>query len=143
MQETITITFGDHAENGVGMQIIGNTDMQGISCEKLRQMEGPESKYYSVSGTDEAGVLVIRNGVGLMGIDPDELLKEQKSYKWDKKALMKGRVVNKKARHNICYADFSQKPAYKEGRGDGYEFLRFTLTQRTSRMYTSRLSFSI
>ncbi len=34
-----------------------------------------------------------------------------------KKAFMRGRVVNKKARWNNCYADFDQQPDYENRRG--------------------------
>ena len=35
----------------------------------------------------------------------------------DKKALFRGAVKNKNARHNLCFDDRSQEPAYEEGRG--------------------------
>lgn len=35
---------------------------------------------------------------------------------------MKGRVVNKKARHNLCFADFSQEPDYENKKGTVYNF---------------------
>lgn len=31
-------------------------------------------------------------------------------------------MVNKKARHNLCFADFSQKPDYEQGKGRVYNF---------------------
>ena len=30
---------------------------------------------------------------------------------------MYGRVVNKKARYNLCFGDVNQKPNYEEGKG--------------------------
>jgi hypothetical protein len=35
----------------------------------------------------------------------------------DKKALMKGKEVNKVARWNLCFADEDQEPNYKDGKG--------------------------
>lgn len=35
----------------------------------------------------------------------------------DSKAFMYGRVVNKKARHNLCFDDISQKADYEKGLG--------------------------
>jgi len=35
----------------------------------------------------------------------------------DKKALFRGAVKNKNARHNLCFDDRSQEPAYEAGRG--------------------------
>ena len=45
-----------------------------------------------------------------------------KDLNWDKKAFMKGRVVNKLARYNLCFADFKQEPDYDEGKGRVYDF---------------------
>jgi hypothetical protein len=36
---------------------------------------------------------------------------------WDKKALMYGRVVNKKVRHNLCFAEEAQEADYEAGKG--------------------------
>lgn len=52
----------------------------------------------------------------------DYLLLEMMALNWDSKALMKGRVVNKKARHNLCFADFAQEPDYEKGKGRIIDF---------------------
>jgi hypothetical protein len=48
----------------------------------------------------------------------------------DKKALMYGRVVNKSARHNLCFAEVGSEPAYEEGRGRVVAWADVPLTSR-------------
>ena len=54
---------------------------------------------------------------------------EQANLNVDKKALMYGRVVNKHARHNLCFADFSQEPNYENGLGRIISFNDVPLTK--------------
>jgi hypothetical protein len=129
--ETITLTFGDCAENHRGMQTIGEMAKNGLcidellvtkewyerlgkKCElvDLRDMLSEDEK----TNADPAYVLIIRDGCSAL-TDPNELLREQQALTWDTKAYMYGRVVNKKARHNICYSDFSQVADYESGKG--------------------------
>ncbi len=53
----------------------------------------------------DACVLVLRNPLGL--VEADDLIREQLRLTVDKKAFMKGRVVNKLARHNLCFSEVS------------------------------------
>ncbi len=47
-----------------------------------------------------------------------DLTAEQCALNWDKKAFMYGRVVNKKARWNLCYdTELSKEPDYANGSG--------------------------
>ncbi|KAL9654561.1 hypothetical protein ABK040_006625 [Willaertia magna] len=132
---TFTITFGDQAENHVGMQKIGNlsksgfnlTDLQNIKewfekneieCELLNLNDNlPDD----IKCKDEAYVLVMRKG--LNGIlkdiqsNSDEFFKEQDDLDKDTKAYMYGRVVNKVARYNLCFGEESQEANYEEGKG--------------------------
>jgi hypothetical protein len=50
----------------------------------------------------------------------------------DKKALMYGKVVNKKARWNLCFSDTDQDPNYELGKGRvvSYSHIPFTNTIR-------------
>lgn len=67
---------------------------------------------------ERAAVLVIRNGVeALISGTVDELFEEQIALEWDTRAFMYGRVVNKHARHNLCYGDENQVSKYEEGKG--------------------------
>ena len=88
---------------------------------------------------NKACVLVISNYSRAMAkLDKDmdapkakALYKELIRLKWDTKGLMKGKVKNKLARHNLCFADFQQKPRYDKGRGRVYNFSKLPLLQQT------------
>ena len=70
-----------------------------------------------------AAILVIRNGARFACPPPpsspngsaDALFHEQLQLQWDTRALMRGRVVNKRARHNVCYGEVAQQPHYEAG----------------------------
>jgi len=130
-KRVITLTFGDAAENHVGMEKIGKTlgVGEGFSCDDLSRFRdiiaqmGGDTDLIDLTeeGTDAAGVLVIRNGVELLmkpyGIGAPLLFDEQVRLDYDKKALMYGRVVNKKARWNLCFDDHDRGPDYESGKG--------------------------
>jgi len=134
----MTITFGDQAENHVGMQKIGQLADEGFSVDDLKRTLGVFSKLGfkcelidlnknlvpkipEMNNVESAAVLIIRNGIDCilrnMNKTSNDLLLEQLNLKWDTKAKMYGRVVNKKARHNLCYGDKSQEPDYENGKG--------------------------
>lgn len=77
---------------------------------------------------EDAWLLVIRNGINLF-VDRDEFVKElaETIPLFDTKAWMKGRVVNKRARHNVCYADFSQEPNYENKMGRVLDFKNYPI----------------
>ena len=52
----------------------------------------------------------------------DKLFLEQDALEKDTKAFMYGRVVNKHARHNLCFGEEHQEPKYEEGKGRVYAF---------------------
>jgi hypothetical protein len=60
----------------------------------------------------------------------DALKEEQDALPKDTKALMWGRVVNKHARHNLCFAPVGHAPAYAEGRGTVVSYSDVPLTER-------------
>lgn len=123
MSETITLTFGDRAENHKGMQIIGKsadsgfTKKQLIKIAKELRKRGHDVDIYdlSVDGSDKAFILICKNF--LNRDEHDKLLTEMLNLNWDSKAFMYGRVVNKKARHNLCFDNESQEPDYENGKG--------------------------
>lgn len=137
MDHTVTITFGDCAENHKGMQIIGTTSAEGFTFEDLQVAQKWFMQYgytpilynlntllpieYQNQATP-AYLLHIPNGVNAI-ISADEFLKEQDSLEKDTMAFMYGRVVNKIARHNLCFGDVSQEPDYanKKGRIVAYD----------------------
>lgn len=132
---TITITFGDVAENHVRMQKLGTLAKEGFSIEELNVI----MKKFTEAGCDcelvhlpfvatdgvkkdfSAAVLVIRNGVDALlnnnGGNSKDMFAELSKLNWDKKAKMKGKVVNKHARWNLCFDKESQEPDYAVGKG--------------------------
>ena len=133
---TISLTFGDQGENHAGMQIIGKPaergfgleelttaadffTERGLNCEILPIHEKlPVEIYGSLpAGVLDAYLLVVKNGVSAF-VSPDDLYLEQLGLGLiDKKALMRGRVVNKVARWNLCYDDMGQTADYEHGKG--------------------------
>jgi len=134
MQKTYTVTFGDVAENHVGMQKIGELASNGYSIEQIMNLYekltniGLECRVVNLNESlpadkqhlaEPAIVLVIVKGVQhiICHEDASLLMEEHDNLPMDKKALMYGRVVNKKARWNLCFADESQEPNYELGNG--------------------------
>ena len=134
--DTITLTFGDVAENHVGMQKIGKKASKGFSVKDLlvikNRFDGvggcvtelidltPDSTVYPTLSFEPAQVLIVRNGVKALlpdGMSATDLHIEQAGLNHDTKAFMKGRVVNKRARYNLCFSDKSQEPDYASGKG--------------------------
>ncbi len=137
--ETITLTFGDCGENHVGMQKIGSLAPKGLGHEDLRKIQKKCSGelielILENHEHEKAEILIVRNGIDLLlekyAWESDDLFAEQQSLEWDKKAFMYGRVVNKKARHNICFADVAQEPDYnaKKGRVESFDNVPITQT---------------
>ena len=134
ISKVYTITFGDVAENHAKMQKIGTLHETGYSIEKLEHIQqklqgyGLETVMVDLSsgmrsqfnGTnfDSAKVLVIRRGVQfILGEETTGLIQENDNLTMDKKALMRGKEVEKRARWNLCFADQDQEPDYKNGKG--------------------------
>ena len=140
--QTISITYGDQAENHVGMQMIGTLSESGFSPSDLekgkRKFEEMGGKAELIDLREESGVkgirenaeeavvLVLRKGVDVLlkeeGKTADHFFEEQVKLDADKKAFMYGRIVNKIARHNLCFSEEGQEPDYekKKGRIVGY-----------------------
>jgi hypothetical protein len=130
-KSTITLTFGDSAENHVGMEQLGRrvSPGQGFTCEELLairdrlQFTDITCEYISLNNVPDfpaASVLIIRNGVNkLLGRSDgaDALFAEQAALPVDRQAFMYGRVVNKHARWNLCFDSFDQEPDYAAGKG--------------------------
>jgi len=145
MNKTYTITFGDVAENHARMQKIGTLHEKGFTCEQLEELkqkmesEGVECEIVNLSDkwigeeeVDEATVLVIRKGVHhiLQCDSTEELMKEHDALQMDKKAKMRGKVVNKNARWNLCFDEESQEPNYEEGKGRIVAYRDIPMTQK-------------
>ena len=68
--------------------------------------------------TSPAYILILRNFVVNHEVIHEEILQNN----LDKKAWMRGRVVNKLARWNLCYADYSQIADYENKKGTIVDF---------------------
>jgi hypothetical protein len=120
----ITLTFGETAENHVGMEKIGITLGEGEGFTKrdlmkLQQKIKCETIIYKLHNDDideKAYIMLIKNGVEYF-MGNNDIFNEQLNLDVDKKALMYGRVVNKKARWNLCFDDESKEPDYIHGKG--------------------------
>jgi alkylated DNA repair dioxygenase AlkB len=128
----ITLTFGDAAENHVGMEIRGARGAVGsgftvselealaaaIPGAELVRLEPPAEAVgtgVERAQAQQAAVLVLR---GALDADAHKtMFEEQAALEHDKKARMYGRVVNKKMRWNLCFDDVAQEPDYAAGKG--------------------------
>lgn len=136
MNTTLTLTFGDICENHVGNQQIGKDADEGLNYEDITNIKeyydslGCECILYDLKDllenkmeSESAYFLVIKNGINnSTKYNKEELIEEHLNLEWDKKCLMYKKVVNKHARHNLCYGDFSQEPEYENGKGRVYNF---------------------
>jgi hypothetical protein len=156
LKETITLTFGDCAENHRGMQSLGhmaakgltpsdlatiktNLEATGINCELYDLTQIPNVTPQTPTITYPAATLLVaRKGINAFITDlpnPSEALyTEQCQFPRDTKAFMYGRVVNKKARHNLCFSDMDQQPDYASGKGT---VINFTHTPILNQIRTS------
>jgi len=142
--KTFTLTFCDRAENHKGMQMIGDIAKDGFTLQDLKNTQanfksaGYKSKMIKLNeqlpadvNADDAYILIIKNGVDCILGDKnsDDLFAEQDELNHDKKAFMYGRVVNKHARHNLCFSDVGQEPDYENGKGRIVAFNDVPLTK--------------
>lgn len=142
---TYTLTFGDAGENHAGMEIIGTIGKPGtgFTVEDLnnikRNLENTsvitelvnlkslftESELQKIKlkqeNIDDAAILIIRNGISLFLSDEEELNieNEMESFKWDNKYydIRRKKVLNKNARHNVCFGPKHQMPDYENKKG--------------------------
>ena len=138
--KTFSLTFGDVAENHKGMQKIGTLSNNGFNLDDINKMKiWFESKGCKctiinlhwlledekLQQDNPAYLLKVKNAVNALLDDEngkDALFKEQDELEKDTKAFMYGRVVNKHARHNLCFGEAHQEPNYEEGMGTVYAF---------------------
>jgi hypothetical protein len=137
--KTFSLTFGDVAENHKGMQKIGTLSNSGFNLNDMNRMK----EWFEAKGCkcniinlhwlldenlqkdNQAYLLTVKNAVNALLDDEngkDALFKEQDELEKDTKAFMYGRVVNKHARHNLCFGEAHQAPNYEEGMGTVYAF---------------------
>ncbi|VBB18885.1 hypothetical protein YASMINEVIRUS_1417 [Yasminevirus sp. GU-2018] len=99
------------------------------STEENTEDSGDAEDSKTEDNEDPAELLVIKNGINEL-INSDDLFEEQKNLEKDTQAFMYGRVVNKKARYNLCFSDFSQDADYANKKGTVYNFKDVKLLRR-------------
>jgi len=133
--QTFTLTICDRGENHAGMQIIGEYAKKGFSYDDLKKtqvyfkenaiktemiklhnlLSNDDIKEFGVE-PEKAYLLILRNGLSLF-CDPDDFYDEQDVLDKDRQAFMRGKVVNKHARANLCFWDKSQKADFANKKG--------------------------
>lgn len=127
-RSTITITFGDRAENHVGMQMIGEAATTGFSTEDLlqagRQFQaaGFHCELYRINDmlppgveAEESSILIVRQALG--ACTEHTMFAELAALPVDTKILSRGKVLNKHARYNLVFDKEYQAPDYATGKG--------------------------
>jgi hypothetical protein len=124
-------THGTIADVGQGLhlcdleEIKQNLEEVGVVSHimQLECYEDMETIDVSIEPPEDAYVLIIPNAVNmLLQLDSSEftqqdMYEEQCNLKHDKQAFMKGKVVNKHARWNLCFGETACEPAYNEKQG--------------------------
>ncbi|KAL6055447.1 putative Mimivirus encoded protein [Balamuthia mandrillaris] len=95
--------------------------------EKKDKQKKPRS---ATPPAQDAYVLVARGGLEAIVDDVNAFHAEQAALQKDTRALMYGRVVEKRARHNLCFADHSQSADYANGKGTVVAFDDLPLLKR-------------
>ena len=150
--EAYTVTFGDRAENVVGMQMIGTAAANGIAVPCLRRIAHslrdrdiackivplqPLLQTVIERDIPEAAVLVVPGGVNALLDDTyaeAALVQELQSMPKDTTTLSYGKVRNKRARHNNTMADFHQEPDIARGKGTVVHMREYPTTDQLRRI---------
>ena len=67
----------------------------------------------------------------------NKMYNEQNILDTDKKAFMYGRVLNKRARHNLCFGDYSQEPDYKNEKGRIISWNNVPITNKLRQLFST------
>ena len=138
----VTITFGDSGENHVGNQQIGvkvktgqgfNYDDFVNAKEKAENMgfnveiidlksliqdliDSENEDKIDIKRLKPAHIILIK---GLDKDNADKIYGEMNTFEWDKKYYdtRRKKVLNKRARSNVCFDKESQEPDYENGKG--------------------------
>lgn len=148
------MTFGDVCEHHIGMEMIGRLCESGLSLDELKHAQkwfekrGVECELVHLNDlledvdlkgveVEDAYILIARKGVeAMLGVGKTrKLMKEQKELEWDKKMFAYGRVMQKKARWNLCYSDFARDPDYEHKMGRMVDFKSLKYLRRIRKMW--------
>lgn len=146
IKSTITLTFGECAENFAGMEKIGEKSNIGFSFEDLMRIYNlfpDKAEIYDLKSflpptmvqVESPYLLIIRNPFPEVADNLISTLSNQESVdnennisgvEWDKHKFMFGKVVNSHARYNLCFSDlmehFKILPDYAQKRGTVYNY---------------------
>jgi hypothetical protein len=123
----ITITFGDCSENHVGMDKNGTISDSGYSSDDLDKV----SKYFSKKVVERIDLTSYLGNENYVGKKPELLIvrnaienhskifKELNNLEWDAKYFdtRRQKVLNKHARTNLCFSNYSQKADFENKKG--------------------------
>ncbi len=133
--KSICVTAGEQSESHHGMNISGDgLRSEGYNIQELLKIKnkltniGIESEFYRLDTLQsnrnidyqESGLLIIRNFVDYVINDSaDNLFKELIDLKWDTMYWdsRRQKVLNKQARYNLCFENYSQNPDYENKKG--------------------------
>jgi hypothetical protein len=117
--------IGTKVKNGLTLDELMNAkayfETQGKTCELIDLSTITPKK--DTFKFPKAYLLVVRKAFS----NSKEIYDEQCQFERDKKALMYGRVVNKHARHNLCFSDFDQVADFEQGKGTVIHFDKLPL----------------
>lgn len=138
----ICITAGEQSENHAGMEINGNgLSDKGFTIEELLNikeklsLKGVQCQYHCLNEylpdifknddknkgqIAKAGILFIREGISkLTDFTGTQMFEEQITLDWDKQYwdTRRNKVLNKRARYNLCYGIENQLPDYQNKKG--------------------------
>ena len=135
--KAMTLTFGDQAENHVGMEILGEAADDGFNLEDLMRIKD----YMDALGYGDMVELIDLREIAASALPKDapepeaayvmvlrkfltneratRIFKENLSYEWDKKLwnARQKKVQNKHARYNVCFDDVGRDADYENGKG--------------------------
>ena len=132
--DTVTLTWGDVCENAVGMQKIGMESDSGFTHADFLDLESMgKHEIYDLCKTLPKGVnvvpahlLIIRGGMDnlVSPLHHHDLYQEMSALDWDTKFwdVRRKRVLNKRARYNLCFSNLFQTAVYSEGKGTVYSW---------------------
>jgi hypothetical protein len=97
--------------------------------------------------TQNAYILIIRNGLNkifeysndanMKNKTAIDMFNEQNNLRWDDKYYdaRRKKVLNKHARHNLCYSNFSQEPDYENKKGTVINYNTIPITQYVMKQF--------
>ena len=144
--------IGNMADNGFSFEDLMRAknwfEGNGVTCELVNLKDACRLEHQLKEQTKDAYILIARKSLEvLLGDTPmiecdvsktdstltDAFFMEQDLLEKDKRAFMYGRVVDKHARHNLCFGEIKQEPNYEEKKGRVVAYTEVPLLDRLRR----------